>query len=968
MKLLKKGIALALSLGVSVSAFAEAGSISGYFRVQNAGNSNFVEVTGPFTAKPNISEEDALYSAGTIMYIEAEQNGDSYVLTSLRCQGIDVVGEAISPDKYGEILSGMISTDNISVYGLMRAGFENGYTSIARAAVGTVFSMVAAKLSEDKYNESSYSEADFDALVLNFNETVTATLDLGIRLNPVNVETKTVQVFFDVPSLKPVCDWYAGEYHEMFTAATVAMTKFLSSRYITLETFYKDDVELLESWGYSFPSDLTVASDGSISTTFSTIFANEDLLFNWLKWVGFMILNPDSEYSVAHNIDNLGFSGLANSADNHYLTQMLKSYLPRLHSNTRAYLINGKVVGDDNSVATGATYKWDESADGTLGFANERELSYVAGDNGNWVLVPVDNENGKFMVKLPVSWEDSSTEVANNYAAVYYDFPVTAAEETTVLNTLSSTKMSMGYEYVELEAMTGDVPMQTAIVVQSQENEVQLLVANGTDIVFTPIDESLIGDEVNPEPEEAPENALQITDEEEVSNKQRINRRAAETGNEAFKGVLLPTPYFRIQDYWGFDPSETPVYSNFKNDQVLSSNHLLFENSANDLEANQAIYLYPNTSNNTMMVIIGAPTIEVSVGETDTKEEEPAENIKIAQEFTGNGANSFKGLISLPADLEYGTDFTITMTAPTATGSAAWTVPATPDDLSQSYLDAFLAIQPEPEGFTGSYTPGLYTQYESLFKDQSTVTVDGFYLDNLSATAESTGQDDGKGNYVYNLNFDAPCSGIYQMTITGLGDYAGMTSGPHKIKIYPNLYGTFGADKGFNINGFSFTKIEEATASTGSFAAGDYVIYFPDDYDEAELASAIGYIPGTYFASTLSTNAPAAQDNDTDKSQVRRRAATEYPSAYATTMDVSRYVDNNTPLNVTVEKNGVSATYAFYLAKTTNPNNVSTGVESIEDGANGEAVYYNLQGVKVTNPDKGIYVKVVNGKAEKVIL
>lgn len=35
---------------------------------------------------------------------------------------------------------------------------------------------------------------------------------------------------------------------------------------------------------------------------------------------------------------------------------------------------------------------------------------------------------------------------------------------------------------------------------------------------------------------------------------------------------------------------------------------------------------------------------------------------------------------------------------------------------------------------------------------------------------------------------------------------------------------------------------------------------------------------------------------------------------------------------------------------------------------NGEAVYYNLQGVKVANPDKGIYVKVVNGKATKVVL
>lgn len=41
-----------------------------------------------------------------------------------------------------------------------------------------------------------------------------------------------------------------------------------------------------------------------------------------------------------------------------------------------------------------------------------------------------------------------------------------------------------------------------------------------------------------------------------------------------------------------------------------------------------------------------------------------------------------------------------------------------------------------------------------------------------------------------------------------------------------------------------------------------------------------------------------------------------------------------------------------------------TGVEAIE--AAGEAQYFNLQGVKVANPEKGIYVKVVNGKASKV--
>lgn len=44
------------------------------------------------------------------------------------------------------------------------------------------------------------------------------------------------------------------------------------------------------------------------------------------------------------------------------------------------------------------------------------------------------------------------------------------------------------------------------------------------------------------------------------------------------------------------------------------------------------------------------------------------------------------------------------------------------------------------------------------------------------------------------------------------------------------------------------------------------------------------------------------------------------------------------------------------------------GVESIFSTDDSDAVYYNLQGVKVANPDRGIYVKVSNGKATKVLV
>lgn len=47
---------------------------------------------------------------------------------------------------------------------------------------------------------------------------------------------------------------------------------------------------------------------------------------------------------------------------------------------------------------------------------------------------------------------------------------------------------------------------------------------------------------------------------------------------------------------------------------------------------------------------------------------------------------------------------------------------------------------------------------------------------------------------------------------------------------------------------------------------------------------------------------------------------------------------------------------------------IATGVENIaSDDAEGDVKYFNLQGVEVENPADGIYIRIANGKAEKVI-
>ena len=45
----------------------------------------------------------------------------------------------------------------------------------------------------------------------------------------------------------------------------------------------------------------------------------------------------------------------------------------------------------------------------------------------------------------------------------------------------------------------------------------------------------------------------------------------------------------------------------------------------------------------------------------------------------------------------------------------------------------------------------------------------------------------------------------------------------------------------------------------------------------------------------------------------------------------------------------------------------TTGISDITVDAAGEAVYYNLNGVQVANPENGLFIKVQGGKATKVI-
>lgn len=612
-----------LSVGVALTAISMQAQtdpiIQGYFRIQNVGNEKYVEVTGPFTAKPNLTYDQAQSSAGTIMYVEAEQDKDSYRLTHLRCQGIDVVSqEEINPDEYYGKLTNILQGAefdgfNSIAYALVREGFTYGYTSIARATVGAVFWIVASKLETHNPVEGDgykFYPDDYIEVAKDFNRNVTAKLDLGIRLKPVNFENKTVQVYFDVPSLKPVCDWYLDKEamlfentenpvsrHDVFASAMKTMSNYLATKGINLETFTAEDVKLFESWGYDIAVSYNNEKNekGEIVLDFDRIFSDPVLLFNWIKMVGYYVLNPGEN---DHNLSSLGYGDIADKAKNHYLTNLLVNYLPRLHYNSRAYLINGRV--GDYGTAGGM---W-QNADNTLGFASENEM-YAAGENGQWILQPVDNENQKFVVShkfQEVTKTAGDEDEIFGTSAVYYDFPVTIAdkENTNVFNLTADLYFTrfnkMVYYYNKVEQLDNSkeiAPLTPFLIKTMQGGSSQLLVADG-ECKFEKI-------------EYAPDNSMRLGDEESAKQYSVVKPLyTSGVENTSLRGVLLPTSLTNsdLANLWDGDISDIYPYSEIKVDGAedlhgSDESHVGFSApKTTSLDANEAVYV-PSTSSTT---------------------------------------------------------------------------------------------------------------------------------------------------------------------------------------------------------------------------------------------------------------------------------------------------------------------------------------------------------------------------------
>ena len=579
---------------------AEAGSecINGYFRIQSAAgvenNTGYVQVRGPFTAAPDQSYSQAKYQAGTIMFVNGVPemvNGKlCYKVVNLRSQGIEVVGEPI--DDYFDVIVNQTDIDlNITgLYSLMRAGRDLGYTAIGRAMLQTAFLVVASRLDSELSTGTELEE-----LARDFNENVAAKINLYTYLEPVEGAGGCYRMFFDMPDLQSVCDWYLqDEAHKIsFEKGFAAMRHYLTGKGIgTGEAFDPQEIAEMKSYGYDITKKYAPGDDGIVMSSYEQIFADPDLLFNWLKLNMIKFLTPERCPQIT--IQGIYLPDMAKELRSHRLVDMVMNYFPRLHTSTRYYLISGSVTDASGVEGTaGDVY----NATGEFGFANAAG-TVTAGKASQWVLKPVNDTDNVFCVA------PRATDGDKYYSAIYTDFPMRAVNRVnTEFHTMGETTFveplnGVDYHYVEIEQLAGDVPARTPVLVVCATNE--------------PADNLIVPafDTVLPGPADPTVPGFEISDDETAVQHSPARGVARATGvSPFFNGVLLATPINAesMKNMWGieYDEAKNPVHrlTTYESGGVSS---LWFENNTGTLNANEAcIVTAPKPANK---ISVGMPT------------------------------------------------------------------------------------------------------------------------------------------------------------------------------------------------------------------------------------------------------------------------------------------------------------------------------------------------------------------------
>lgn len=461
----------------------------GYFRIKNVGgygDQQYIDVRGRITADATATNEDKVTKPGTVLYVNLNAKGTDvsspykanstvkgFELLNLRSQGLDVMNGAEATE---DELKNMYSINLNDLPASLRSAYS-GYVGFGRYMLS-----LGAAFADQHISEYASDTKKFDDLMADFNANYLPNLKFQVYLLPVKDKENTYLVRSQVPSLKPIVDFYKANKADMDKVVVPAVRTFLNYHSdmtklvgFTGEKFTDADDETINSW-YSAKGgnwhvkdccekdaqgNLIKDADGNYTLSYSTILGSEQIMFDWLKLQMLKALK-----ATGHDT-NLG------------------GYVNMIHYNTPYYLIEG-----DNHDAQGNRV-YTKNAE--LGFANdglnanmtakESDLA-KAGDHAYWTLEPVDADN-YFTVK-PNTHEGKNHKY---YSSTYLDFPfqitgtnvnaVYAVDENGVQNGTKADGTE--YKYVTFNKVSGVVPAATPVIIEFKSPTV------GKDLALTPV-------------------------------------------------------------------------------------------------------------------------------------------------------------------------------------------------------------------------------------------------------------------------------------------------------------------------------------------------------------------------------------------------------------------------------------------------------------------------------------------------
>lgn len=224
-KSLLRSMSLALTAAFTIGgAAAQDANIQGYFRVQSAQDQSIVEVRGPLTTAPDVTFDESLTKAGTVMRLRAvPQNykGQTrYIIGNLSSQGIEVFG---APDaNYLEAVMDIAADIDMgdyqaAMYSLQRNIREIGYISAGRSIIQALFEVVASRLdneignlTQEQKDALGYEpgQESLQEFAQRFNREVSANIDLNAYLEPVEGTDDQYRLYFNWIDCTSVSEFY----------------------------------------------------------------------------------------------------------------------------------------------------------------------------------------------------------------------------------------------------------------------------------------------------------------------------------------------------------------------------------------------------------------------------------------------------------------------------------------------------------------------------------------------------------------------------------------------------------------------------------------------------------------------------------------------------------------------------------------------------------------------------------------